>query len=285
MMTDKCMVLPLHNGRFPFREDFMNDGFKSIREQEWFTVEQIDQDTFAISEYKHWEETHCYLLCGSCRALLIDTGLGVANLNHIVKQLTSLPVSAAVTHAHWDHIGGLKDFSDIAVHEAEQSWISGHFPLPLETVRKNLMAEPCEFPAGFSIQDYRIFSGIPDRILCDGDQIHLGNRNVLVIHTPGHSPGHCVFYEPERGYLYSGDLIYKGKLDAFYPTTDPVQFWNSVRKVQGLEIRRILPGHHDMSVAPDLIQKIADAFQTIHDSGQLIQGSGIYDFNEFQIHI
>ena len=30
----------------------------------WFTIEQIDRDTFSISEYKHWEETHCYLLCG-----------------------------------------------------------------------------------------------------------------------------------------------------------------------------------------------------------------------------
>ncbi len=31
---------------------------------DWFTVEVIDKDTFAISEYKHWEETHCYLICG-----------------------------------------------------------------------------------------------------------------------------------------------------------------------------------------------------------------------------
>lgn len=30
---------------------------------DWFTVEKIDPQTFAISEYKHWEETHCYLLC------------------------------------------------------------------------------------------------------------------------------------------------------------------------------------------------------------------------------
>ena len=29
-----------------------------------FTVEKLDPQTFAISEYKHWEETHCYLLCG-----------------------------------------------------------------------------------------------------------------------------------------------------------------------------------------------------------------------------
>ena len=80
---------------------------------EWFTVEQIDSQTFVISEYKHWEETHCYLLCGRERAILIDTGLD------------------------------------------------------------------------------------------------LGGRNIQVVHTPGHSPGHCCFYEPERKYLFSGDLIYK----------------------------------------------------------------------------
>lgn len=49
----------------------------------WFTVEKIDGDTFAISEYKHWEETHCYLVCGTQRAILIDTGLGVANIKAI----------------------------------------------------------------------------------------------------------------------------------------------------------------------------------------------------------
>lgn len=47
--------------------------------KEWFSVEKIDNDTFAISEYGHWEETHCYLLCGAKNAVLIDTGLGIAN--------------------------------------------------------------------------------------------------------------------------------------------------------------------------------------------------------------
>ena len=42
--------------------------------EDWFTVEKIDCDTFAISEYKHWEETHSYLLCGTDQAVLIDTG-------------------------------------------------------------------------------------------------------------------------------------------------------------------------------------------------------------------
>ena len=54
----------------------------------WFTVEEIDQDTFAISEYQHWEETHSYLLCGAKEAILIDTGLGVGNIREVVNRLT-----------------------------------------------------------------------------------------------------------------------------------------------------------------------------------------------------
>lgn len=43
----------------------------------WFTVDEIDENTYIISEYRHWEETHCYLLNGNMRSLLIDTGLGI----------------------------------------------------------------------------------------------------------------------------------------------------------------------------------------------------------------
>lgn len=89
----------------------------------WFTIEQIDRDTFSISEYKHWEETHCYLLCGEKYAILIDTGLGVSNIRKIVDSLTKLPVMTVTTHVHWDHIGGHKYFDNIAVHEAEKDWL------------------------------------------------------------------------------------------------------------------------------------------------------------------
>ena len=66
----------------------------------WFTVDHIDEDTFVISEPKHWEETHCYLVCGRERAVLIDTGLGVADIAEAVSSLTPLPVFAVLTHTH-----------------------------------------------------------------------------------------------------------------------------------------------------------------------------------------
>ena len=251
----------------------------------WFAVERIDTDTYAISEYKHWEETHCYLLCGVERAVLIDTGLGVANIREIVDSLTSLPVMVVTTHVHWDHIGGHRYYENIAVHEAEQEWLSVKFPLPLQAVKSNLMRDACDFPKDFAIDDYQIFQGTPQRILQDGDQLDLGNRVLEVIHTPGHSPGHCCFYEPERKYLYSGDLIYSGCLDAFYPTTDPQQFFRSVKKIQVLDVKRIMPGHHQLYIPVDLIDRIEAGFSKLECKGNLEQGKGIFDFGDFQIHL
>ena len=251
----------------------------------WFTVEQIDGDTFAISEYKHWEETHCYLLCGKDRAVLIDTGLGVSNIKKIVNPLTKLPITVLTTHVHWDHIGGHKYFNDIAVHEAEQDWLSVSFPLPLKAVKNNLTKIPCDFPSDFNLNTYQIFQGAPKKIMRDGEILDLGGREIQVVHTPGHSPGHCCFYEPERKYLYSGDLIYKGTLDAFYPTTDPQLFYRSIQRIREYKIEKIMPGHHSLHIPVSLITEIEAAFAQLERKGKLQQGNGLFAFRDFQIHI
>lgn len=252
---------------------------------DWFTVERIDGDTYAISEYGHWEQTHCYLLCGTEHAALIDTGLGVANIKRVVEKLTALPVTVLTTHVHWDHIGGHGYFKDFAVHEREADWITGRFPIPLPAVKRALVLAPCAFPAGFCPDDYRIFSGTPTRLLHGGEVLNLGRRTLNVLHTPGHSPGHCCFYEPERERLYSGDLIYRGCLDAFYPSTDPLAFLRSIEQVQALRVKEILPGHHQLMLPADLVDSMADAFHELYRRNGLRQGSGVFDFGEFQIHI
>lgn len=251
----------------------------------WFSVSKIDDNTFAINEDKHWEETHCYLLCGVKNALLIDTGLGVANIKKVVDSLTLLPVLVVTTHIHWDHIGGHKYFENIAVHEAEKDWLSIKFPIPLQAVKHNLVCKPCDFPLDFSIDSYQLPKISPQQVLHDGDCLDLGERKITVIHTPGHSPGHCCFYEPERKYLYSGDLIYSGCLDAFYPTTDPQLFWQSVKKIQHLDVERVLPAHHQLNIPVNIINSIEKAFSQLAGEGRLEQGNGIFDFADFQIHI
>ena len=135
----------------------------------WFTVEKIDAQTFAISEYRHWEETHCYLLCGQDKSALIDTGLGVSNIQCVVDRLTTLPVTVLTTHVHWDHIGGHGLFDRIAVHEAEKDWIDGGFPLPLNEVKEQLTKTPGTLPEEFDLDLYRICQGKPQILFHDGD--------------------------------------------------------------------------------------------------------------------
>lgn len=125
--------------------------------KDWFTVEKIDEDTYAISEYQHWEETHCYLLCGTKRALLIDTGLGVANIKEVVDKLTMLPIFVVTTHVHWDHIGGHQYFENIGVHILEKDWISEKFPISLQQVKRNLTCRECQFPEEFDLEKISYF--------------------------------------------------------------------------------------------------------------------------------
>ena len=82
----------------------------------------------------------------------------------MVDNLTKLPITVITTHVHWDHIGGHKYFDSIAVHKAEQEWLSCHFPIPLQVVKHNLICKPCDFPIDFVIDDYQLYKGVPDLV-------------------------------------------------------------------------------------------------------------------------
>jgi glyoxylase-like metal-dependent hydrolase (beta-lactamase superfamily II) len=159
------------------------------------------------------------------------------------------------------------------------------FPLPLEAVKEQLTKLPCAFPDEFDLDAYRLFQGEPQLLMRDGDCFDLGGRTIRVLHTPGHSPGHCCFYELERRYLYSGDLIYKGCLDAFYPSTDPLLFYQSVKRLLEFDVSRVFPGHHDLETPVSLIGKVCEVFSQIERNGQLKQGNGLFDFGDVKIHI
>lgn len=255
---------------------------------DWFTVEKIDDTTFAISEYGHWEKVHSYLLIGDKHALLVDTGLGIGNIRDVVESLTNLPVKVVTTHVHWDHIGGHRLFNDISVHEDDAEWLEYGISVSTDAIKKEVVKEKFTVnpPEGFDINKYKVYRGKPTRIYKDDDIIDIGSRKIRVIHTPGHSPGHICLFEESRGYLFTGDLIYMGTLFAFYPSTDPIKFKESVEKISSLKnIKRLMPGHNDLNIPVSLIEEIKDAFESIEKDGLLRQGSGIFEFNNFKIRI
>lgn len=252
--------------------------------KEWFTVENIDDKTYVISEYRHPEKTHCYLLIGSERALLIDTGLGICNIREEIEKITEKPITAVATHAHWDHIGGHKYFPDFYVHGNELDWLNGKFPLSAEAVRK-MITDGCDLPGNFSIDSYEIFHGSPAKILNGGEIIDIGDRKIEVLHTPGHSTGHLCFWEQKRGYIFTGDLVYNGTLFCFYPSTNPDKYLNSLEIIAALPAKKLFPGHFSLDIEPVLAVRTRDAFRELKAQGRLHHGAGIFDYGDFSIKL
>lgn len=249
---------------------------------DWFTIDEIDRDTYIISEYRHWEETHCYLLNGLEKSLLIDTGLGICDIREPVSKLTSLPVTAVATHIHWDHVGGHRYFPKFYAHREELDWLSGKFPLSRKTIQ-DMVVDRCDLPEGFDVSGYTMFQGTPARLLEEGDTIDLGGRRVEVLHTPGHSPGHMCFWEAERGYLFTGDLVYLDTLFAYYPSTDPAAYLDSLERTAALPARRVLPAHHALDVPPDTPAKMRDALRQLKGEGRLHHGAGVFQYDGWAI--
>lgn len=253
-----------------------------MSDRNWFTIDRVNESTYIISEYRHPEETHCYLLCGSAKALLIDTGLGICNIYEEVIKLTDKPIIAVATHVHWDHIGGHEYFSEFYAHRDELSWLCGEFPLPKALIQK-MLVNNCNLPNGYDSEEYELFQGVPDRLLDDNDVIELGDRNIKVIHTPGHSPGHMCFWDEANQFMFTGDLIYKGILYANYPSTDPQAYLHSVKKVSAYKPTRIFPGHHSLDISTELIEEIKIALKKLNDDNLLCHGNGRFEYKDWAI--
>lgn len=251
---------------------------------EWFTINQVEKDTFIISEYRHWEETHCYLLNGENKSLIIDTGLGICNIIDEVKKLTDNSVVAVATHIHWDHIGGHKYFPEFYAHQDELNWLKGEFPLTINQI-KQMVADRCDLPRGYDLNEYEFFQGNPTKILRDNDLIDIGGRVIEVYHTPGHSPGHMCFWEKERGYIFTGDLVYKDTLFAYFPSTDPQAYLNSLERISALPVKRVFPAHHSLDIYPEILKRMCDAFRKIKQEGKLCHGAGTFDFGDWALRL
>src|SRR4051812_40723489 len=88
---------------------------------EWFAVQRFDDGVTLVSEPHIHPFLRCnvWLVQGSTRSLVVDTALGLRPLRHLAERELDGPLLAVATHAHGDHVGGLHEFDDRAIHEAE----------------------------------------------------------------------------------------------------------------------------------------------------------------------
>lgn len=150
-----------------------------------------------------------------------------------------------ITHAHFDHVGGIRWFQSLLPDEVPVALHPDD--LPLWKKGGGAREFGFEFDPGCE----------PSILLRDNQLLTIGQIKLKVLHTPGHSPGHVVFYEESQKAVFCGDLIFYhgvGRTDLFMSSSDALK--ESIRnKVFTLDPdTRLLPGHGPETTVHEEIQ-------------------------------
>lgn len=223
----------------------------------WYEIQEMQNGVVAIGEPKHQEEVFCYLIKGQTKDLLIDTGMGVVPITHVLEKERNSTKELIVVNTHWhfDHVGGNSHFEKVLVPKNIDEVVGLLKGWPQAELEKYGFSSgfhrldgtdntPPNFDAkGFFIPPSRNI----EPILKNGYKIDLGGRDIFVIETPGHTPGGISLFDKTNGLLFTGDLLYEGPIYAFESESEPDQYLRSLRKIRemfGNQIKAIHPGHN-----------------------------------------
>lgn len=234
---------------------------------DWFEVYRVHPGVFALYESHQAEEVISYLVVGARKALLFDTGMGIAPIRPVVERLTKLPVTVLNSHTHFDHIGGNHEFSDILAmdtaftHERAAHGYSNKV-MKEEVSPGNLCGR---LPKGFDKNAYR---ARPFRItgtVHDGSQIDLGGRTLEVLAVPGHTPDSIALLDRANRLLFTGDTFYVGPIWLFEPETDLNAYAGSTARLASLagSLDLLLPAHNTPAASPAYLPRLWLAAQAI----------------------
>lgn len=260
-----CVLLALSDPASAIGPDFRPWINGTAPTEQKTQVQRIDADTFVIrqSVRTNFEAPFLYLLFGTDRALLIDTGAGGLSIRPTVDALIAgwlashhrshIPLIVAHSHSHGDHHQGDAEFAG----------------RPDTTV---VGLKPADVAAVFGIANWPT----------DIATFDLGGRPLQIIPTPGHEPAHIMVHDPITHLLFSGDMLYSGRLyvqtdqfASFLASADRLAAFARSHKItavlgthiemtktRGLDYgfeARTHPDEHPLALPPDAIPRLAVA--------------------------
>jgi glyoxylase-like metal-dependent hydrolase (beta-lactamase superfamily II) len=251
---------------------------------EWFEIYQVSPGVKAIHEPHQWQEVISYLIEGEDSALVFDTGNGIGDIAAVIKNLTDKPVSVLNSHSHYDHVGGNYAFEkiygmdtpfshkrqkgienkDIAMEVSNEALCR---PLPLGVSEKSHIGRP-----------YKVTN-----LIRHGSVIDLGERQLEVIHLPGHTPDAIALIDREAGLMWTGDSFYAGTIWLYSPETDLAAYAESLQKMveQVPHLKALLPAHNTPWVAPQILLKVQAAYAAMlaGKAQKVDQGDGMVEYH------
>lgn len=149
--------------------------------------------------------TNCYVVAAEPGgpAVIIDAPPEVPGILELVRRSGVVPRALLLTHAHLDHVGGAGGVADeygigTSLHPDDE-WLAADLPAQVRMLM------------GFD--DEGEYAGAEHyEPLADGAALEVADLRFRVIHTPGHTPGHCCFWMEDEGVLFSGDHLFAGSI-------------------------------------------------------------------------
>ena len=177
-----------------------------------------------------------FVLEGEDAALLIDGGMSTFNARELAESVTDKPLAMILTHADRDHVAGTSGFDEFFMHPSEAS----NFYNAQHQEGVFLLVE-------------------------DGDVIDLGNREIEVIHLPGHTPGSIALLDCDNRILFSGDSVQNGEIYMFGEQREIHAYKASMEKLMDQLDRfdTVYPSHADTQVDKTIISNLHQAAETI----------------------
>lgn len=185
----------------------------------------------------------------SSKAALIDPGGDVDILLKHIEMHRLAPEKILLTHGHLDHVGGAKQIAQhfqipiIGPHQADTFWLE-------------ILPRQAEM---FGFKPLEPF--LPDQWLTADMVVKVGEVTLRVLHCPGHTPGHVVFYNAKEKLAFVGDVLFKGSIGRTdFPQGDYDTLINSIEQILlplGDDVT-FVPGHGPVSTFGE--ERLSNAF-------------------------
>ena len=217
----------------------------SQKSENWLEKKLVADKVWCISDHGN---DNMYLVEGGEKALLIDTGIGVADLAHYIQTITKLPVIVVNTHGHPDHVGGNFQFKEVYAHPLDfdlttQFSSQTNHEHTLQQTMKNNPVFLSSFVKDTSAYNLPVLVPVKAGFIFD-----LGNRKLEVIEVPGHTKGSIVLLDAGNKLLFTGDnnntLVWLF-LDGCLPLESYLQTLQKLNQ-RSAEFDYILPGHGEV---------------------------------------
>lgn len=166
-------------------------------------------------------EQNCTLLwCEKTRrGAVVDPGGDISRILAAIAEEGVTVDKLLVTHGHIDHAGGAVELAEklnvpIEGPHADDAFLLDELPRQAQRY-------------GFPLAAF--FT--PSRWLKDGDSVQIGEEKLVVLHTPGHTPGHVVFFAPAANLALVGDVLFRGSIGRTdFPRGDFSTLISSIRE-------------------------------------------------------